>query len=101
MSRASLAAAVQAHTALHDRIAHGNEALTLDILITWLDLFAHIERIDVKLARSALALAERQEGEWTEEQRKVVKTYARDAEARRKRRNGYIGWSMMIRRHVS
>jgi hypothetical protein len=101
MTRASLAAAVQAYNAIHDRITSDENALDLDTLITWLDLFAHIERVDVKISRSAQALALKEDDTWTYEQKKLVKSYARDAEARRRRRNGYIGWSMMLRRHVS
>lgn len=101
MTRASLATAVQAYNAIHDRIASDEDTLDLETLITWLNLFAHIERVDVKISRSAQALALKEDNTWTDEQRKVVKAYARDVEARRKRRNAYIGWSMMLRRHVS
>ena len=101
MSRASLTTAVQAHTAIHDRIMRDPDALTFDVLITWLDLLAHIERVDVKLARSVGSLAEEEGHEWTEEQRSVMKKYVRDSEARKARRNAYIAWSLMLRRHVS
>lgn len=96
--RLSLATTLQSHAALHDLFA-SPEQLTFDRLTAYLDLLAHLERIDAKLTRTARQLLDK--GGGTEEQEKVCRTYARDAEGRRKRRNGYIGWSLMLRRWVS
>ncbi|KAJ9114214.1 hypothetical protein QFC22_005666 [Naganishia vaughanmartiniae] len=67
-----------------------------------LDLFAHIERIDDKLYRSAYRLLSGDIdglGKLGDEESKVVERYARvGPERRKKRRMLYVGWSLMLRR---
>jgi hypothetical protein len=98
MPRLTLAAATAAHSHLHALFSSPQE-ITWDRLILYLDLLAHLERIDSKLTRTAQAYLASDEG-LTREQEAVVTVYARDEEGRRKRRNTYVGWSLMLRRYV-
>lgn len=97
MPRLTLAAALDAHSQLHTLFSTPRE-ITWDRLVAYLDLLAHLERIDSKLTRTAEAYLA--SNYLTEEQGAVCRVYARDIEGRRKRRNTYVGWSFMLRRYV-
>ena len=64
-----------------------------------LDLFAHVERVDDKLMRSARKISA--DESLLLEQKAAVGKYTREGEGRKKRRMVYIGWSIMLRRAVS
>lgn len=100
MARLTLAAALDAHHRLHALFTRSPDALTLPRLVAYLDLLAHLERIDVKISRTARGYLDSDDG-LTGEQRSVCLALGRDEEGVRRRRNTYIGWSFMLRRHVS
>lgn len=98
MPKLTLDKAITAHAKLHALFLAHPDRITLPRLAAYLDLLAHLERIDVKLARTAEGYARRHG--LTAEQRRVAEAYVRGEEGKRKRRNTYVGWSFMIRRYV-
>lgn len=99
MPKLTLDKAITAHSKLHALFLAHPEIITRPRLAAYLDLLAHLERIDVKLARTAEGYARRSHGV-TAEQRRVAEAYVRGEEGKRKRRNTYVGWSFMLRRYV-